>query len=198
MDGLPRQGGSSIVRGEQGEVMRVQIQDILAVASLFLCLACGGATANISAGEMPDEGTFNGVYHSPQYGEMHLVQNGSAVAGKYKSEMRKGKIQGEAEGDLLRFEWTEYKAMVSNRPQETRGHGYFRYVIDKGTGDHVLKGEWGIGDNEAGGGPWNMYKMKNREPDIGGDDDSSGGESGDGESEATSGSDDESSDDDLF
>ena len=146
---------------------------------------------------MPGEGTFTGVYFSPQYGEMNVIQNGTAVIGEYKQEMRTGKIQGEASGDLLKFEWVEQKAMVSNRAQETRGHGYFRYLIDKSNGDHVLKGEWGLGEKNMGGGPWNAVKSKRREPKL--SHESSGGESKEDSSDSeSSGSDDNSSSDDLF
>ncbi len=181
--------------------MRTQIIALLLPLALFV--GCGGSSANVKSGPMPDNGTWSGVYHSPQYGDMNLIQNGSSVVGDYKMEMRTGKIQGEAEGDLLRFEWVEHKAMVSNRPQETRGHGYFKFVVDKGNGDHVLKGEWGMGDNDTGGGEWNAYKLKNKEPHLSSESDkSSGGESDDSSSSGTTGttgaSDDQSKDDDLF
>jgi hypothetical protein len=97
---------------------------------------------------------------------MHIVQNGSAVVGQYTKDERTGKLQGEAEGDLMRFEWTESKAMVANRPQETRGHGYFRYMVDASNGDHVLKGRWGIGDDDSDGGEWNAYKSRTRKPEL--------------------------------
>jgi hypothetical protein len=140
---------------------------VFGIALLSLAGACGGSgSADIKPGPMPDNGTFSGVYFSPQYGEMHLVQNGSAVVGKYKQDEREGQIQGEANGNLLRFEWTEYKAMVSNRPQITRGHGYFRYMVDAGNGDHLLKGRWGLNDDDTAGGDWNAYKSKSREPDL--------------------------------
>lgn len=167
-----------------------------------LSFGCGGAASGVTAATMPENGNFSGVYHSPQYGDMNVIQNGSSVVGEYKQEMRHGKLQGEAEGDLLRFEWTEYKAMVSNRPQETRGHGYFKYMIDKANGDHVLKGEWGLGDNETGGGEWNAYKQKNKEPHLSSEDsggDNGGGSGGSDEADENTGaSDDQSSDDDLF
>jgi hypothetical protein len=152
---------------------------------------------------MPAEGSFTGVYFSPQYGEMHMVQNGSAVVGKYKQEERSGSIQGEAEGDLLHFEWTEHKAMVGNRPQEARGHGYFRYMVDASNGDHLLKGRWGLDDDDQGGGEWSAYKSKKGEPDLehfakdlpG---DSNGGESGDSSSSGDdTGSSSGASDDDF-
>jgi len=176
----------------------------LAVVVLIGCKSGGGS--NVQVGTMPDGGSYSGVYFSPQYGEMHLVQNGNAVVGKYKKDERTGDIQGEVEGDVLRFEWVEQKAMVSNRPTETRGHGYFKYMIDPGSGDHVIKGRWGLGDDDTAGGEWNAYKSKTREPDpdalVGGK--SSGGESSDdseessdeGESEDESGGDEEG--DDIF
>ena len=136
------------------------------LASSFLC-ACGGGSASIKPGAMPDGGHYTGVYFSPQYGEMHLIQNGSAVAGEFKKDERTGKMAGEVEGDVMAFEWTEFKAMVSNRPTETKGRGYFRYVVDPNSGDHVLRGRWGLGDEDSTGGEWNAYKSKSREPEVG-------------------------------
>lgn len=168
-------------------------------ASVLLALgtaACGSKQPEIVAGKMPEGGNFHGVYFSPQYGEMNMVQNGSAVIGEYKQEMRTGKIQGEATGDLMKFEWIEKKALVSNRAQETRGHGYFRYVVDPANGDHVLKGEWGLGASMLGGGPWNAYKAKNKEPKLSQETSGSGESSGENEGGDSSESSEES--DELF
>jgi hypothetical protein len=165
------------------------------IAIGWLVIGCGGgSTVNIDPGTMPENGTYTGVYFSPQYGEMHLVQNGSAVVGKYKKDERSGKIQGEAEGDVLRFEWTEYKAMVSNRPQETRGHGYFRYMIDASNGDHILKGRWGLNDENSTGGEWNAYKSRSREPDLDSIDEPTSGGEGDSIDEEVDSSGDSSDD----
>ena len=147
---------------------------------MWLLAACagGGEMADVKPGPMPAEGNFTGVYFSPQYGEMHLVQNGTAVVGKYKKDERSGSIQGEADGDVMKFEWKELKAMVSNRPSETIGHGYFRYMVDPANGDHVLKGRWGLDDSDTNGGEWNAYKSRKMEPDLEkfGPEPSSGGE----------------------
>jgi hypothetical protein len=173
---------------------------------LGLVVGCGGSSgANVSSAPMPEGGNWSGVYYSPQYGEMHLVQNGSAVAGRFKKDERSGDIQGEAEGNLLEFEWVEYKAMVSNRPQETKGHGYFQYMVDPNSGDHVLKGRWGMGDDNSNGGEWNAYRARNKEPDPDSlREETSGGESDDldsDDSDDSSESDDSSggeSEDDIF
>jgi hypothetical protein len=170
---------------------------LLLAMPLLLLAACGGGVPEVVSGPMPEGGNFTGVYFSPQYGEMNMIQNGSAVVGEFRQEMRSGKIQGEAKGDLMKFVWTERKAMVSNRAQETRGHGYFRYIVDKSNGDHLLKGEWGLGDSQTGGGPWNGYKAKNKEPKL--TEKTSGGESdAEGESDSDSKKSDSESSDDLF
>ena len=160
---------------------------------LALAGACGGGSHSIVPGQMPADGSFTGVFFSTQYGEMHLIQDGSTVHGRYELDERVGTIQGEVDGDVLNFEWVEGKAMVSNRPTETRGHGYFRYVVDPSNGDHLLKGRWGLGDDNYNGGEWNAYKMKNREPDLGS---TSGGD--DEEDTSSDDSDVGVSDDDLF
>jgi hypothetical protein len=142
-----------------------------------LAAGCGGgATAAIKANPMPAGGNFTGVYFSPQYGEMNVIQTGNSVVGEFKKDERSGRINGTVEGDLLRFDWVEEKAMVSNRPTESKGRGYFRYLIDATNGDHILKGEWGIGDDETGGGPWNAWKSTRSQPKLSGSDKSSGGE----------------------
>ena len=172
--------------------------------AVVLLVACGGGAASIKPGEMPQGGSYTGVYFSQQYGEMHLIQNGNAVHGEYKRDERAGTLAGEIDGDVLSFEWTELKAMVSNRPTETRGHGYFRYMIDPDSGDHVLKGRWGLGDDDESGGEWNAYKFKNREPQVGfatGGEKAAGSDEGSGETRDDEAADDvkeESSDDDLF
>jgi len=148
--------------------------------AMALFFGCGSDRPEIKSVPMPEDGSFTGVFFSPLYGEMHMIQNGSTVRGEYTKDERTGKITGEADGNVMRFEWVEAKAMISNRPTETRGHGYFQYVVDPGNGDHLLKGRWGLDDDDYGGGEWNAYKAKKREPHLSGDS-GSGGESTDDE-----------------
>ena len=140
---------------------------VLVSWTLFLALiGCGGGgSASVDVGPMPEGGNFTGVWHSPQYGEMHMVQTGTAVVGRYVKDERQGRIQGTVQGNVMRFEWTENREMVAGVPSTTRGRGYFRYTVDD-SGTHNILGEWGIDDSETGGGEWNAYKMKNRRPEI--------------------------------
>jgi hypothetical protein len=128
----------------------------------IVAAGCGGGTrGSVSSGPMPEGGSFTGIWNSPQYGEMHLVQTGSAVVGCYVQNERRGRIQGTASGNVLRFEWSERREMVVGRPTMTRGRGYFQYALDS-NGDHVFTGQWGADDNETGGGQWNAWRDRRR------------------------------------
>jgi hypothetical protein len=175
------------------------------VCGFVVLLGCGGSQTSVKVSPMPDGAEYGGVYHSQQYGEMHVIQNGNAVHGEYKKDEREGTFEGEVEGNVLRFAWVEMKAMVSNRPTETRGRGYFQYFIDPANDDHVIKGRWGLGDDDSSGGEWTAYKMKGRVPERGfarggagteeGSSDEGGSESSGGESESEESSD---NPDDIF
>lgn len=131
------------------------------VSALAMGCGGGGGRANVSPASMPEGGTYTGIWHSPQYGEMHLVQTGTQVVGCYTKDERHGRVQGTVQGNLMRFEWSERREMVSGRPTLTRGRGYFQYQVGGDT-DHYAQGEWGHDDNEVGGGPWRAVRDRRR------------------------------------
>ncbi len=152
---------------------------------LLVLAACGGGSARIHIGTMPEGASFEGVWQSPQYGNMHLCQTGSQVVGDFEKDERRGRIQGTIQGDVLRFQWEERREMVVGRPQISRGRGYFRIQIGQ-DGDQYILGEWGHDDQETGGGPWNAAKLRRRRPTRclstdSGDDQSSNDEYGGGD-----------------
>ena len=132
--------------------------------SLAATLACGGGSANIRVGEMPQGGSYHGVWQSPQYGDMHLCVSGSHVVGDYQKDERRGSIQGTIQGDVLRFQWEEKREMVVGRPSITRGRGWFRLKIGQDN-DQYIEGAWGHDDAEEGGGPWNAVRMRRGSPE---------------------------------
>jgi hypothetical protein len=142
---------------------RLEILVGLSMAVALSAPGCGGSSrrADVPAGPMPAGGSFTGIWHSPQYGEMQLVQTGNRVVGCYVHNERRGRIQGTVQGNLMRFEWSERREMVIGRPTMTRGRGYFQYLIGE-DGDHYIRGEWGPDDNETGGGPWNAVRDRRR------------------------------------
>lgn len=125
--------------------------------------ACGGSSANITIGTMPQGRTYQGVWQSPQYGNMHLCVTGSQVVGDFEKDERRGQIQGTIQGDVLRFQWEERREMVVGRPTVTRGRGYFKLFVDENE-DSRVEGEWGL-DNEETGAPWGAVLMRRRSPD---------------------------------
>lgn len=135
----------------------------LAACVSALAMGCGGGggRANVSPASMPEGGDYSGIWHSMQYGEMHLAQTGTQVVGCYTKDERNGRIQGTVQGNLMRFEWSERREMVSGRPTLTRGRGYFQYEIGGDT-DHYARGQWGHDDNETGGGPWVAVRDRRR------------------------------------
>ncbi len=140
---------------------------IALIPSLVLALslsACSGGTTRVTARPMPEGGTYNGVWHSIQYGEMHFCQNGNTVIGEYFKENRHGMLQGTADGNLLRFEWSEEREMIRGRPTVTRGQGYFQLLLDDGDGQFKLLGRWGHDDNDNDGGEWNAVFLPGRSP----------------------------------
>lgn len=160
----------------------MRVSSAIPFLALGACLSlssvgCGGGGVNVPEGPMPQGGTFSGVWHSPQYGEMHMVQTGQQVIGEYTKDERSGRIQGTVRGNVMRFEWSEQREMVSGVAQTTRGRGYFRYAIGD-DGDHYIQGEWGHDDNIAGGGPWNAVRDRRAQPEVSvrGEGDSAGGE----------------------
>jgi len=133
---------------------------------LFAAACGGGSQQALRVNAMPEGGSFTGVWFSPQYGEMHIRQEGSTALGRYTKDERVGRLQGRVEGDVLRFEWSEARELIVGRPVQTRGHGYFRIVKDDAEGTWKLVGEWGNDAAERGGGPWNAVKSKTRKPDL--------------------------------
>ena len=122
----------------------MRVSSAIPFLALGACLSlssvgCGGGGVNVPEGPMPQGGTFSGVWHSPQYGEMHMVQTGQQVIGEYTKDERSGRIQGTVRGNVMRFEWSEQREMVSGVAQTTRGRGYFRYAIGD-DGDHYIQG----------------------------------------------------------
>ncbi len=136
----------------------------LVIGFATLSFACGGGPrrADVPSRSMPPNGTFTGVWNSPQYGEMHLQQTGTAVVGEYVKDERRGHLEGHALGATLRFEWNEQRETVRGRPTTTRGRGYFVYRIDAESTDHLIEGEWGHDRDEVGGGPWTAIRDRRR------------------------------------
>src|SRR5689334_5572909 len=103
----------------------------LGVALSASLAGCTGGSdpkvANVKAGELPKDGKWEGVWYSELYGYLHLKQSGNKLKGKWerKEKDRWGQIEGEFDGDLFRFTWTEYVRGLVGPNAKKNGKGYF-------------------------------------------------------------------------
>ena len=150
---------------------------LLTAALLGAALSVGGletgckppppTTAAVKAGDMPAGGDWSGVFYSPLFGHLHLVQQGNVVSGKWRTVAgdKWGELHGEASGDLLKYKWVEHRIGMIGPGSTTEGHGYFKYFVPKEeNANHEIKGEWGLEDSEIGN-PWEAVRQRNMLPD---------------------------------
>ena len=147
---------------------------LLALPASLALTACGGAstdrpkTASVKPDNMPEGGSWTGVFYDAQFGMLHLVHHGSNVTGRWKrpNGAAWGELNGPVVGNVAHFEWTEHKVGLVGPSSITKGKGYFVYVHPEGENvDDELRGEWGLGANETGS-PWNCVKQRNVTPEI--------------------------------
>jgi hypothetical protein len=151
---------------------------MLMIACFFLSLGAtaagckkGGAdgkTANVKPGSMPADAEWNGVYYSPLFGHLHLVTQGNLVEGRWQRPRKGqwGKLQGNVDGNLLRFDWEEYIDGLVGPNSKKTGKGYLVYRRPEGDNvDDVIEGEVGR-DNDEVGTPWEAIKQRNEKPNL--------------------------------
>ena len=116
---------------------------------------------------MPAGGEWQGVYFSPLYGYLHILVDGKAANGAWRTAAGDafGEMHGEVDGNLMKYEWKERRIGAVGADAVKKGHGYFVYSIPKAGEAHEIKGEWGLGEDEAGNS-WQAVKQKNMPPDL--------------------------------
>jgi len=140
---------------------------LLAPAPLVTACSGGhagkGAQSLPKAGSLPDFGEWTGVWFSPTYGYLHLVRDGGAMSGKWRTVPgdKWGTMHGEVNGDLFVFDWEETTIGMVGPTAKRKGKGFFQY---KKAENDEIHGEWGIGD-EYRGVTWGAVKQKNMKPD---------------------------------
>jgi hypothetical protein len=143
----------------------------LAIPSVFSVAACGNGSdtkvAHLKAGDMPAGGDWQGVYYDKVYGYLHIVTDGKTVQGAWRTGGGDayGEMQGESDGNIFRYTWTQHKIGMVGKEAESSGKGYFKYTIPKEGEAHVIVGEWGLGDSDAGN-PWQAVKQTNMQPNL--------------------------------
>jgi hypothetical protein len=148
----------------------VLLRSSLVFALCLSATACGPSNqepqvANVKPGSMPEGGDWAGVYYSQLYGYLHILADGRAANGAWRTTAGDayGEMSGEIDGDLFRYSWTERRIGAVGADANRKGKGYFRYTAPKAGEAHVITGEWGLGDSDAGN-PWEAVKQKNMPP----------------------------------
>ncbi len=152
------------------EFKRALITAVLAVSALAGCgpKPLGAKLAQIESAPMPENATWEGVYFSPLFGTLHLVPEGNLINGRWQrpSKGEWGKLQGNANGSVLRFDWDEYKDGLVGPNSKKSGKGYFVYSRPDGDNvDDILKGAIGRGADETGS-DWVAIKQRNVKANI--------------------------------
>lgn len=157
--------------------MRTLLRMLISIGLVLLlgapvagCNKGGGdaKTANVKPGPMPSDSDWSGVYYSPLFGHLHLVVSGNLVEGRWQRPRKGqwGKLQGNADGNLLRFDWEEYIDGLVGPNSKKEGKGYLVYRRPDGDNvDDVVEGEIGRGEDEVGT-PWEAIKQRNVKPDL--------------------------------
>ena len=135
-------------------------------------IGCGGGGPKspiLKPGEMPEGAVWKGVYFSPIYGNLHLVESGGEIKGAWRTVAGDswGELTGKAEGNLLRYEWVEHRIGMVGPSADRTGRGYFKYSrkrTETTKDPDQIEGEWGLGDSESGNA-WKATLQTNLEPD---------------------------------
>jgi len=151
------------------KLLKLSFLSALVLPSALSLTACGNSSevkhAQIKAGEMPANAEWQGVYYSPTYGYLHLLVDGKTAQGAWRTGGGDayGELQGEVDGDVLRYSWTQHKIGQIGAEAQSNGKGYFKYSIPKEGEAHKIGGEWGLGESDAGN-PWEAVKQTNMQP----------------------------------
>lgn len=144
---------------------------VLCIAPLAVCSAgCGGSDApklaKVESGEMPSGAKWDGVWFNELYGYLHLVSKGDHIKGRWERphKDRWGEIEGDVQGDVFKFTWTEYTRGLVGPNAKHAGKGYFKYKRPPGDNvDDTIVGARGAGEDEVGD-PWEAVKQRNVPP----------------------------------
>lgn len=128
-----------------------------------------GRQVNLRAGPMPSGDSFSGFYRTTLMGDVNLQQTGDAVIGDYEYERGSchvlGHLEGQAQGNLFRFNWREDKrACGFQSPVIGRGFMLLEQTQEGGMARSHIYGEIGLQAADRGDGTVLGVKVPGREP----------------------------------
>ncbi|MBI3947240.1 MAG: hypothetical protein HY321_15045 [Armatimonadetes bacterium] len=123
--------------------LRLPRRDVVAIllsspAEAQAAILTGAPSANPEAETAPDLG-LTGLWNSPEWGAMRLVQKGRRIYGTY--DWDGGQIDGYIQGDEIRFWWwelTPHGKPFADADLGQRGDGFFKISPDQ----RAFTGAW--------------------------------------------------------
>jgi hypothetical protein len=152
---------------KEGNMKKVGLSGMLFVL-VAISMGCAGSQKALvlQPGPMPEGASFDGIYQS-DFGRLELTGDGSTVQGLFEDDQHHGRLQGQVEGSLLKFTWTQWTEDMQGRARESKGRGVFKYIVEiietsyKPREDHRLEGIWGY-DKDPLVNAWNAYRLSDR------------------------------------
>ena len=130
---------------------------LLAAASIGVT-ACGSGNgpaklANVKVGEMPKGAEWSAEYYSEDIGTIELVSKGDEAHGRWERPHKDkwAEFHGTIDGNVFKFEWTEYNRACVGPNCRTAGKGVMVYTRPEGDNvDDVLNASIGRKEDEVG------------------------------------------------
>lgn len=144
------------------DVRRLSGLVIVVLLAAVALAACASTPSVPSPQPLPEGKNFTGLWYSPQFEHMYLVQSGDVVRGVY-AYREGGQLEGTVSGNVLTFRWHDPGSREHAR-RAMLGQGYLQLIVDE-EGQARLVGEWGYGDNKTGAGPWEAEFVRELDPD---------------------------------
>lgn len=139
----------------------------LAVVPMSACNSTPAAKlANVKAGEMPQGEEWTGVYYSTVFGNLHLIEEGNGIVGRWQRVTKShwGSLEGTRDGNLFRYTWKEHQYGQVGPQSVTSGKGYFVFKIGP-NGTPEIHGEYGTSNDEVGSA-WDAIKQVGKKPNF--------------------------------
>jgi hypothetical protein len=155
-----------IRRSRFGWAMTLAFAGLVGVPVLGCGNTSGAKMASVTPGPMPEGEEWTGVYYNELYGNLHIVEEGSNIIGRWKraNQSHWGELSGTKEGNVVRFQWKEHQYGQVGPQATTSGKGYFVYKLGENK-FWELHGELGEDADETGH-PWKAIKQTNKKANL--------------------------------
>ena len=139
----------------------MNVQLLLGFSAATLLIGCGSPPVQKDRPGPPIANlNLSGDWHSPEFGNMIIKQDGISVSGNYEdhySKDRNGHFKGVIKGDVLKLKWIQ-PGNPTAAIMPKHGLAWLRISRD----GNRLTGEWGYEQSRDDGGVWTASKSTDK------------------------------------